>query len=1796
MSFLDNLGHTALSFGKAVVAAPGAVYDVAAYAVPGNQWGKADDHGFGGLLDNIGGRALDTIDPFGLGYKHPVGQAFNKSMEGLNWAYHKGIDQPLSTAMIMASHMDSGSGSPNHYGDLFNGDAWAHAYDIADKQSLGQSIVYGVTNDHDPFNDTGGAKNPGATPFQNVTAKDHPFLANAAALGIDLTTSWYLDPTVLAGKGAGAANRIANGAIKDADRATFGSQLDASAEVAAHAFKPNPAGARFTKFWEYASTRGADGAPLNGAEIRHVFPAFQSTAAGRGISNLLADALKDGNQDAARHIFAVAAGDVSAIDKLDADVQGGQALADALRHIADQKTVDLTDRALNEAIADSPEFRLKFNQQIDNLDHGDDVQKFAKDWHAQVSQKLSGDRTLLGTAGQLDYMPAPRSVTTDGRLRQIQGNERILGTVDKAHAAVVDPLKAVRDEGGIAGMKSRFGDRDSYSTLFQRGLYSLPVTIAYPARMIAATSPTNTIPSFVKGLRQVRFNGFVNTHEWDGALDQFDSMMRIGHVDDATRVKVLDRAQRADSESAKQAAINAVENAAIDGLRQHILNTHGLDIDRKMLGQLMIDGQTRRTTGMAATAGSAQYAATEAPAAVAQKTKGILAAKMGDDLDAKAEDQLSRLRTRVDQIVDTDGSLLSMPLVTPHLANRVPLFDIERANKLASDKAWATHFHKRGLEYADAANDLDQTQNLLQRAISQRVNGFKSSAELRLERAVQQKRMILDSVLDAANTASRWWKMSVLFRLGYPMRVLADDHLRIAARLGYSHFLGANLPEAFRNSIYNYLPGGALRNGSSRFNDAKRAYMEDQGRRAQLRLQLGRKTAHTEAESQELKALLKNPAAPEAQARLADLDPDGRIREFYDNKRDAKSAKSAINKHNKDIARWTAEDAAGNAEKVAAARASLRERVGQLDHATQQLQGKEDPQKLSQELSRVEERLRSGIKGYRPEKKHVGLEPVPLDKEKGVYAAPAFDSANSAYYGITASADTFDAAVNDGSQSLYNRLASGHFRTVSPEEPGYYHLWASILNNQMQHSPEYMSIIKGGVKTPKQFATWLRRPENANIRTRMAHFAHDPEDWGARLLAVVDDYLPTQKLQDMVAAGRVDHRQLEKMFPRPDRHGINAYGDSPPHIHGQLADMQSGRIMAARVVSDSISNTFRYLSEAPTDTLSRHPFFNAVYKREVKEAYARHIAARPGKMFGPDDLKTIEDAARKQSLKELQRTLWDVSAHSHTAHILRFVSPFFAAHQEALSRWWGIAKDDPSVVRKFSLAFDAPRRAGLVVNDKGEPVKPGESISVHNKILLQIPYAGENNAVNKFIKKLGGGKVWQVNENGLNIILQNGVANPGVGPVVTIPMETLVQKYPEATRFTQAARVLNQYPPTAIGAKNIAIAQLEPAWAKRLVAYHQGQGNAEFFDAYMRNYQDGLSAWNLAHGDRAPNQQEELAIEDRASNLAHRDLLLMAGSNLFGFTPAKPNSRFAVVQNGLLRLREQQRQEGRDFDWLRNAFQSQYGPEYLSMLATAGTNPANLDDTPGEVLAMKNHRSLLDRTDPKLARMIIGPEAARDAGANGDLGVYSPEARGYLQNQSTSPTSGQTYLGTKSLHDASMAAVAQQGWRQYDELVNYLSVQADQMGLSGYESSKQLMAAKKAGLDAIKAANPIFASDYDTGFNGSDYEDKINDMRLIASDPKLRSDAHRSDIYWLGQYLGMRDQMTAALAARAAQGLPSTMQAKANADLAGAFRAGVDYINQQAGSYWLTYSYHGIIENDPYLVSDGPYDSQNGVN
>ena len=135
--------------------------------------------------------------------------------------------------------------------------------------------------------------------------------------------------------------------------------------------------------------------------------------------------------------------------------------------------------------------------------------------------------------------------------------------------------------------------------------------------------------------------------------------------------------------------------------------------------------------------------------------------------------------------------------------------------------------------------------------------------------------------------------------------------------------------------------------------------------------------------------------------------------------------------------------------------------------------------------------------------------------------------------------------------------------------------------------------------TVDDFRAWLADPARTHLHERLPYLAHDPEAWYHRVKPMVDELtLNDPMVRDVVKNGRVSASTLKRIDI-----------ELRPNVHGAALDYNLGRNTAARMIGNGANAIMRFLAEAPTDRLSRQPFFNTVYKAEVRRMSRLHFDA-----------------------------------------------------------------------------------------------------------------------------------------------------------------------------------------------------------------------------------------------------------------------------------------------------------------------------------------------------------------------------------------------------------------------------------------------------------------------------------------------------------------------------------------------------------------------------------------------------------
>jgi hypothetical protein len=467
------------------------------------------------------------------------------------------------------------------------------------------------------------------------------------------------------------------------------------------------------------------------------------------------------------------------------------------------------------------------------------------------------------------------------------------------------------------------------------------------------------------------------------------------------------------------------------------------------------------------------------------------------------------------------------------------------------------------------------------------------------------------------------------------------------------------------------------------------------------------------------------------------------------------------------------------------------------------------------------------------------------------------------------------------------------------------------------------------------------------------------------------------------------------------------------------------------------------------------------------------------------------------------------------------------------------------------------------VDENGDPVEPGEMPSPKHKLLLPIPWAD--------------GAQWSVNENSFNLILQNGITNPGVGPLAQIPLEYFAAKYPEDEEIARVARIFSPFPPDSPADA------IMPATFKRLMAAIHGStdadtgvGTREFNDLYATNITDRVVDFHLKNG-REPTQAEMDDIWEAAKHESTVEAWLKFVQNAGSPFPARPNSRYAAIQSGWYKLSEMGRQKyPNDFiearDWAVEKFKEEYGEAYLALTYSDVNNPAGVDGSPAEVAAFKRYKSVLDKTDPRLARGIIGP-ALTALDEQGMTTERTPEGRNWFEKQG--------WIDSDDPETAAQESQARRGWQMLDDLTNRLNLVAEQAGLRSYLDDDRLVAARRTALAAIKAENDAFKADIES-IDGDSYDSLLREMRQLTENRTLRNDPTRTDIDTLETYLQLRDGIMAVIQQRQAAGLGGP-DAAATEPIRQAYTRAVGALAAQ-NTFFESGFFNGVIERDPLLI------------
>lgn len=764
---------------------------------------------------------------------------------------------------------------------------------------------------------------------------------------------------------------------------------------------------------------------------------------------------------------------------------------------------------------------------------------------------------------------------------------------------------------------------------------------------------------------------------------------------------------------------------------------------------------------------------------------------------------------------------------------------------------------------------------------------------------------------------------------------------------------------------------------------------------------------------------------------------------------------------------------------------------------------------------------------------------------RGYDIASAFgttgDNANI-YQELVRSNASFQKFFGRSEEAIYKSLTENteDWKSISPvssdpaERASYGSAWEHAVNRQFGQDAMARQFLDG--RTVDEVTDWLTDTTEGKVyASRLSIRASNPRGWAQDVSDVVDSYtLGDDTIKQLALKGKARARHMEKAAPD---------AANRPVIHGEIIEQATGGSKVVQKWNQVVEKGYRALGSLPSDTLSRNRYFDHMYRAEATRMV--NVIAdqlKPGEVLDETMLRHVESRSREYALTETRKLLYDLAETSDLAHTLRFFAPFYSAWQEVLTRWAGIAVENPAFVRRTQLIWQAPEKMGLLTDEDGQEVRWGEPRDGDTYITIPLP--GWVDKIPVFGQGMRTsaepGRV-RFNRKSFNIAM---TGMPGLGPVVQVPVNEIVKNRPE---LEDSVKFVLPYGPTQETWRLL----IPPAIQK---AYTAGRGEEDrlFMNSAIRIYLDMQVDRNLGKRDTEPTFEEAL---DQAQKLAN---VRVWASYI---SPAAPQfqSPYQVYIDAYRQLKEADPETADD------KFLAQFGEEFFPLTESATRSMDGVMPTLEGFEARKKYEDLIEK-DPELGALIVGAEGA---------GEFSRAVYDYQLARGVAPGSADNQREGKSFTEVDPDR--RLGWIYFTKGMDLIDAMMIERGLPNLQvkAAAEIAQRKKLLIAVLAERFPSWYDDFQDNDEGK-WRKRFDAFEAITKDERL---AKRDDIRGLATYMQARDLLLKVLEERRAAGGAGTLASAKNADLKAAWSTITSKLVE--GNLAFGALYNRWLANDP---------------
>jgi hypothetical protein len=778
------------------------------------------------------------------------------------------------------------------------------------------------------------------------------------------------------------------------------------------------------------------------------------------------------------------------------------------------------------------------------------------------------------------------------------------------------------------------------------------------------------------------------------------------------------------------------------------------------------------------------------------------------------------------------------------------------------------------------------------------------------------------------------------------------------------------------------------------------------------------------------------------------------------------------------------------------------------------------------------------------------------------YTLPkAFEEA-SWFLGRTSAESTWNALVSSQEMAFTAGIGSRSVRTIDPADPRYFEGWSNILNMHFRDpesgimDPVVRRILDG--EDNEKILSWFHTSKGSMYATEAYTLVGAGKgvtklkggELDEHLMAKLHEtrqavaaYIPDNETALMLSAAKETGKPLSG--GEVQQFLVERFGKNPENLkplNGMLVTSSKEYKDQERLIDTINRRVMRFLGSMPEDVFARHPLTVAIYEKELRLNIAAMADAKGVDRLTPDEINRAVSNARETARQEVERTLFTIVRRTgaSSSRSMKLLFPFYAAYENTLKRWGGMAMDNPMLVATGARTIAQVVNGQMIVDRDGNQLTSAEQlqdndganliVSVPQSFIDKLPAAWKPIVENSF-------KNISIPLQSLDVITQGNVGNPGFGPYATLPAYLVLKQRPELEDALK--------PFFPVGAPQNATDIFTPSVIRRLNTVWRKD------ELYVRSYNQMLRyetyLYNQGKRTDAPTPSE---IKDKTNKFFFLRALTSISAP-FAIAPEVDfyAQTFRQYQTQYADYRDPTTGE-RVYGMAEAKFLEQY-PDFFEATVSLSKNEGGIEPSVQTVRNLRKHSDLMAYADGKGDPELIGFLA--DDGDNAY--TFSQAAYQWQYNNGATPGGGSTYRSNRTPGELLREANIKRGWTEFQQLEQAINAYKIQNGITEDKDPqmKVLKEAKSMWIQQKASDNLDWYSEY-VSPDRAKYARRADVLDKALKDKKwMAQNGDRAVVKSMALYLEARNQIGEILKQRDAAGGSRSIDANKNADIAAAF-------------------------------------------